>query len=629
MLAAFVQVSVGQLSGSPDQLYGVCVHHNGSWEWAGQSRLRVTASNPQCECLLPLPVWLLVVLVVLLTLVASICCFVLSVCSALDPVSLSVLCQLGSPLERRFSQRIGLLHRPSPHHAPLLGPLIIGSVAWGGASALMADGLRVAVSGNGSHIGWSTLLLTGICFIFLGLVPQMLCTWQGLRIGAQVCCLGRILLFLTSPVSIPLGKLLDIIFQGKEMGKVLECGRLCQLVWAACIAGGSGGVSGRVDERGGVRSGGPRLRATTVEKVMTPLNQCFMLNLDATLDFQTMSEVMRSGYSRVPVYEEERGNVVELLCVCDLECLDPADCTPLRSFTRFYGRPLHFVFSDTRLDAMLDEFKRGRSQLAVVQRVNSEGEGDPFYEVLGIVTLEDVVEEIIRTEVLSETQAVVDKRGKRKEQEWTETVSMPLPPIFPATLGLHPPPKLRISHQLLLTTHRFLLKEVPAFKDVSGKALLRLLRLPVVTNEYHRQPTLPIEAETTSDHFLYRQGEATDGFILILQGRVEVIVGQEGMKFETGSFSYFGTPLLSSSPPSSTAQSSIHSTAGVLEEVTNSSDMLESTNHPLVLQNMFIPDYTVRALSDLQYIKISRPQFHTLISRLAVPGVARSLPQEV
>ena len=74
---------------------------------------------------------------------------------------------------------------------------------------------------------------------------------------------------------------------------------------------------------------------------------------------QTMSEVMRSGYSRVPVYEEERGNVVELLCVCDLECLDPADCTPLRSFTRFYGRPLHFVFSDTRLDAMLDEFKRG------------------------------------------------------------------------------------------------------------------------------------------------------------------------------------------------------------------------------------------------------------------------------
>lgn len=36
----------------------------------------------------------------------------------------------------------------------------------------------------------------------------------------------------------------------------------------------------------------------------------------------------------------------------------------------------------------------GKSHLAIVQRVNNEGEGDPFYEVMGIVTLEDIIEEI-------------------------------------------------------------------------------------------------------------------------------------------------------------------------------------------------------------------------------------------
>lgn len=48
-------------------------------------------------------------------------------------------------------------------------------------------------------------------------------------------------------------------------------------------------------------------------------------------------------------------------------------------------------------------FCAGKSHLAVVQRVNSEGEGDPFYEVMGIVTLEDVIEEIIKSEIVDET----------------------------------------------------------------------------------------------------------------------------------------------------------------------------------------------------------------------------------
>lgn len=91
-----------------------------------------------------------------------------------------------------------------------------------------------------------------------------------------------------------------------------------------------------------------------------------MLGINTALDFQAVSEIQRRGYSRIPVYDNERKNIVALFHAKDLAFVDPEDAIPLKTVIDFYGHQLIHTYEDTTLDIVLQDFKQGKTLLNLI-----------------------------------------------------------------------------------------------------------------------------------------------------------------------------------------------------------------------------------------------------------------------
>ncbi|XP_021149528.2 metal transporter CNNM1 isoform X2 [Columba livia] len=638
----------GEAAAAPGgRLFSLCAWDGRAWAHhgaAGGFLLRVRpASSALGTWLLPLPEagWLRALgALLLLGLSALFSGLRLSLLS-LDPLELRVLRNSGSAAEREQARRVQAVRGGGGTY--LLCTLLLGQA---GANAALAGWLCSSLPGGGAAAGglrgvpWLPVLLCTAA-VFLGgeVLPYSVCSRHGLAIASRTLCLTRLLMLAAFPLCYPLSRLLDWALR-QELSVFSTRERLLETLRAA------GPHGDLVREELAMVQGALELRTKVVEDVLTPLADCFMLRADAVLDFATVSEILRSGYTRIPVYEgDRRDNIVDLLFVKDLAFVDPDDCTPLQTVTRFYRRPLHCVFNDTRLDTLLEEFKKGKSHLAIVQRVNNEGEGDPFYEVMGIVTLEDVIEEIIKSEILDETDLYTDNRKKervphrgRKPQDFS---------IFRLSDSEM---KVKISPQLLLATHRFMATEVEPFKSpyLSEKILLRLLKHPNVIQElkYDRKN------KKAAEHYLYQRNRPVDYFILILQGKVAVEVGKEGLRFENGAFTYYGVPAIMAVVSSDNDVRKVGSLGGssFLLPVSVSRTFAFSRGDSLAgspvnrspsrcsglnrsespnrehndyggsttqlhsgSNNIYTPDYSVHILCDVQFVKVTRQQYHNAL----------------
>jgi putative hemolysin len=149
---------------------------------------------------------------------------------------------------------------------------------------------------------------------------------------------------------------------------------------------------------------------TSCSEIMTPRADMFVVDAVEKLDIPA---ILSTGYSRIPVIEHSIDNVIGILHIKNLfadyqkltESEEPIDSLDIKAIMK---KP-YFIPESKKLDSLLQEFKAKKSHMAIV--VDEHG------GVAGLVTLEDVVEEIFG-EIIDETDRMVPDIVRLKDNKW-------------------------------------------------------------------------------------------------------------------------------------------------------------------------------------------------------------------
>jgi magnesium and cobalt transporter len=129
-------------------------------------------------------------------------------------------------------------------------------------------------------------------------------------------------------------------------------------------------------------SGALEVANQTVADIMVPRSKMDMLDISKPLD-GLLPEIIETGHSRFPVYEDDRDNIVGILLAKDLLLTITNPAIDLRPLVR----PAVFIPETKRLNVLLHDFRSSRNHLAIV--VDEHG------GISGLVTMEDVLEQIV------------------------------------------------------------------------------------------------------------------------------------------------------------------------------------------------------------------------------------------
>ena len=351
------------------------------------------------------------------------------------------------------------------------------------------------------------LLSTILIVIFGEIIPQSYCTKNGLFVGYYSIWIVKILMGITCILSWSTGKLLDCTV-GQDMGTFYSRNQLKNSIEYSEAKEHRKMIEDIID-----------FPIKTVKDAIKKWEHVYRLEIDTMLTFDKLCEIWKSGYSRIPIYEKEDTNIVTLLYTKELILLgyNVNKIISIRIVVMEHSINIPKVSLNDKLHNILDIFQTGYfSHLALV--VNND-------ELLGIITLEDVIEQLIQEDIIDENdiEAPRNKLIKRNSKSFLQYMTH-----LNGFLSNQNNDEIDITADFL--AHK--LPDLFGINIMSNSTLIQFVRSCSV-----------MKVDEINSN-IYTNGIEADYMSIVLDGSVEILMGKEELKFTKNVLTIFGIQSL-------------------------------------------------------------------------------------
>lgn len=296
-------------------------------------------------------------------------------------------------MEKDGDKRAGIVNRLIERSDRLIGALLLGNNLVNILASAIATSFFIKLVGETGVI-YATLIMTVVVLIFAEVMPKTYALNNSDKMALAIAPIIRLVVLVFSPVTVLVGKIVDITLRlcGVKADQVNMADMAAQELRGAIELAHDSDTDDEImareslEKRAMLRSI-MDLRDITIEDVMTHRSNVIAIDVSEPMN-NIVDQVLNSPYTRIPVWEENRDNVVGVIhAKALLRELRSLSGNIERLDIRTMLLDSWFVPETTSLFDQLQAFRERKEHFAIVV--------DEYGSFQGIVTLEDILEEIV------------------------------------------------------------------------------------------------------------------------------------------------------------------------------------------------------------------------------------------